>query len=293
MGNCAEETAKKHSVSREDQDTYALESYARASKAWSSGAFAAEIAPVTIPDRRGDIVFKEDEEYKNLKAEKVRSLRPVFAKDGTVTAANASKINDGASAVVLASQSKIDEAGLKPLARILCRSSTLEMSDTNRAESLSGQPTPTPHARPLTSLSLLLLPSQERWRRLASQKIKVRDRPVCQRDISERLTLLVFFWPNSGRVRDQRGFLSRRTGQHEDPRPRPGQGQPSRRRCRLGPPRRQLRFQNHRDVGHSCALLFGIFEANFNLGSVSCTNSRRARSVWPVSATVVCPIFLT
>lgn len=120
MGNCAEETAKKHSVTREEQDTYALQSYDRAAKAWSAGAFQAEIAPVTIADRRGDIVFKEDEEYKNVKPEKVRTLRPVFAKDGTVTAANASKINDGASALVLASKAKVDEAGLKPLARIIC-----------------------------------------------------------------------------------------------------------------------------------------------------------------------------
>lgn len=119
MGNCAEETAKKHSVSREDQDTFALESYSRAAQAWSSGAFEAEIAPVTIKDRRGDIVVKEDEEYKNVKPEKVRSLRPVFQKDGTVTAANASKINDGASAVVVASKAKVDELGLKPQARIL------------------------------------------------------------------------------------------------------------------------------------------------------------------------------
>lgn len=123
MGNCAEETAKKHNVSREDQDTYALESYDRAAKAWSSGAFDAEIAPHTISDRRGDTVVKEDEEYKNVKPEKVRSLRPVFVKDGTVTAANASKINDGASAVVVASKSKAEELGVKPLAKILGRSS--------------------------------------------------------------------------------------------------------------------------------------------------------------------------
>lgn len=85
MGNCAEDTARKHNLSREDQDAYAIESYRRAAEAWKSGAFDKEIAPVTIPDRRGDIIFKEDEEYKNIKVDKVRSLRPVFQKDGTVT----------------------------------------------------------------------------------------------------------------------------------------------------------------------------------------------------------------
>lgn len=92
MGNCAEATAKKYNITREQQDDYAIESYRRAGEAWKAGAFEAEIAPITIKDRRGDIVFKEDEEYKNIKLEKVKGLRPVFDKAGTVTAANASSI---------------------------------------------------------------------------------------------------------------------------------------------------------------------------------------------------------
>ncbi|KAM0750600.1 thiolase [Meredithblackwellia eburnea MCA 4105] len=120
MGNCAESTATKHSITREDQDTFALASYSKAAKAWESGAFAAEIAPVTIKDaRKGDTVIKEDEEYKKIIASKVPSLKPVFRKDGTVTAANASNLNDGASALVLASGDKVDELGLKPLAKII------------------------------------------------------------------------------------------------------------------------------------------------------------------------------
>ena len=97
------------------------ESYRRATEAWKSGAFAAEIAPVTISDpRKGDTVFAEDEQYKMLRADKVKGLKPVFQKDGgTITAANASALNDGASAIVLATQAKVDELGLKPLARII------------------------------------------------------------------------------------------------------------------------------------------------------------------------------
>lgn len=120
MGVCAEETAVKHQITREDQDAYCLESYRKAAEAWKSGAFANEIAPVTIPNARtGDVTISEDEEYKKIKADKVPSLKPVFKKDGTVTAANASTLNDGASALVLASQDKVNEYGLKPLARIV------------------------------------------------------------------------------------------------------------------------------------------------------------------------------
>ncbi|KAK0548609.1 Acetyl-CoA acetyltransferase, mitochondrial [Tilletia horrida] len=120
MGVCAESTAKKHNLTREDQDAYAIESYKRAAAAWERKAFAAEIAPVTIPDpRKGDVEVAEDEEYKNVKMDKIPTLRPVFQKDGTVTAANASTLNDGASAVVLASQAAIDKHGLKPLAKIV------------------------------------------------------------------------------------------------------------------------------------------------------------------------------
>ena len=120
----AEETARKYSVAREAQDDFAIEYYRRAAEAWSSGSFKNEIAPVTIKDaRRGDTQITEDEEYKNIKLDKVKSLRPVFQKEnGTVTAANASSINDGASAVVVATQAKIDELSLKPIAKILCAS---------------------------------------------------------------------------------------------------------------------------------------------------------------------------
>ncbi|ORY88314.1 Thiolase, N-terminal domain-domain-containing protein [Leucosporidium creatinivorum] len=121
MGNCADETARKHSITREDQDTFALSSYSKAASAWSAGAFSAEIAPVTLSDpRKGDTIVAEDEEYKKILPAKVPSLKPVFGKDGTVTAANASNLNDGASALVLANQAKVDELGLKPLARIVC-----------------------------------------------------------------------------------------------------------------------------------------------------------------------------
>ncbi|KAE8270392.1 hypothetical protein A4X09_0g1953 [Tilletia walkeri] len=120
MGVCAENTAKKYNLTREDQDAYAIQSYKRAAAAWERKAFADEIAPVTIPDpRKGDVEIAEDEEYKNVKMDKIPSLRPVFQKDGTVTAANASTLNDGASALVLASQAAIDKHGLKPLAKII------------------------------------------------------------------------------------------------------------------------------------------------------------------------------
>ncbi|CAO1632032.1 unnamed protein product [Parajaminaea phylloscopi] len=119
MGNCAEKTAKDHGFSREDQDAYAIESYRRAAEAWKNGAFQNEIAPVTIADKRGDVVVSEDEEYKNIKLDKVPTLRPVFDKAGTVTAANASTLNDGASAVVLSTKDEADKLGVKPLAKIL------------------------------------------------------------------------------------------------------------------------------------------------------------------------------
>jgi acetyl-CoA C-acetyltransferase len=92
MGNCAESSAKKLNITREEQDAYAIESYRRAAESWKSGAFDAEIAPISIKDRKGETIFKEDEEYKNIKPDKVAGLRPVFDKNGTVTAANASSI---------------------------------------------------------------------------------------------------------------------------------------------------------------------------------------------------------
>ncbi|WVQ97073.1 hypothetical protein IAU59_004183 [Kwoniella sp. CBS 9459] len=120
MGNCAEHTAAKHNITREDQDDFCLSSYTRAEEAWASGAFDEEIAPVTVKTRKGDVVVKEDEDYKKLLKDKFRTIRPVFQKEnGTVTAANASSLNDGASAVVLASGEVVEKEGLKPLARVL------------------------------------------------------------------------------------------------------------------------------------------------------------------------------
>ncbi len=119
MGNCADNTAKEMSISREEQDEYAINSYKRSAESWKNGAFNDEIVGVEVPQRRGEpIIVTEDEEYKNVKFDKIPSLRPVFSKEGTVTAANASTINDGASALVLMSKEKADELGIKPIARI-------------------------------------------------------------------------------------------------------------------------------------------------------------------------------
>lgn len=119
MGNCADNTAKEMKISREMQDEYAINSYKRVAKATEEGRFKEEIVPVEVPQRKGDpLIITEDEEYKNVKFEKIPSLRPVFAKDGTVTAANASTINDGASALVLMSKEKADALGIKPIAKI-------------------------------------------------------------------------------------------------------------------------------------------------------------------------------
>ena len=120
MGNCAEICAKEHGISREDQDDFAITSYQRASAAWINGKFNDEIVAVSVPQRKGDpIVIKEDEEYKNVFLDKIPGLRPAFDKDGTITAANASTINDGASALILASKEAVDKYGLKPLAKIV------------------------------------------------------------------------------------------------------------------------------------------------------------------------------
>lgn len=119
MGVCADECAVEYNFSREDQDNFAIESYNRSAKAWSEGKFADEVVPVEIPQRRGEpIIFSEDEEYKNVKMEKIPALRPAFTKDGTVTAANASTINDGGAALVLMSAEKAQELGIAPLAKI-------------------------------------------------------------------------------------------------------------------------------------------------------------------------------
>ena len=120
MGVCADATAKKYKFSREDQDAFAIQSYKRSAAATESGMMKAEIVPVTIPQRKGDpIVMKEDEEFKRVKFEKIPQLRAAFTKDGTVTAANASTINDGAAAVVLMSGTKMKKLKLKPIARIV------------------------------------------------------------------------------------------------------------------------------------------------------------------------------
>ncbi len=120
MGNAAELCAKECNISREAQDEFAIESYKRAAAAWQSGAFNDEIVGVEVPQRKGDpILITEDEEYKNVMMDKIPTLRPVFQKDGTVTAANASTLNDGASAVVLMSKEKMEELGVKPLAKIV------------------------------------------------------------------------------------------------------------------------------------------------------------------------------
>lgn len=117
MGNAAELCAKECNISREDQDSFAIESYKRSQAAWEKGWFNEEIVPVEIPNKKGDpIIFSKDEEPFNVKFDKIAGLKPAFVKDGTVTAANASTMNDGAAAVVLMSKEKADALGIKPLA---------------------------------------------------------------------------------------------------------------------------------------------------------------------------------
>ena len=120
MGVFADATAVKHQLSREEQDAFAIESYGRAAIAWESGAMQNEVVPVAVSQRRGeDIIIAEDEEYTNVKLEKIPLLRPAFSKEGTVTAANASTINDGAAALVLMSEEKAKALGITPLATLL------------------------------------------------------------------------------------------------------------------------------------------------------------------------------
>jgi acetyl-CoA C-acetyltransferase len=119
MGNCAELCAKEMNFSREQQDAFAVESYNRSAKAWAEGKFSDEVVPVAVAQRRGDdLIISEDEEYKNVKMDKIPNLRPVFDKEGTVTAANASTLNDGAAALILMSVDKAKALGLQPLAKI-------------------------------------------------------------------------------------------------------------------------------------------------------------------------------
>ncbi|MGJ8684892.1 MAG: acetyl-CoA C-acyltransferase [Nonlabens sp.] len=120
MGVCADMCATEHKFSREDQDSFAVQSYNRSAEAWKNGKFNNEVVPVAVPQRRGDdVIVDHDEEYSNVRMEKIPSLRPAFTKDGTVTAANASTINDGAAAIVLMSEDKAKELGLNPIATII------------------------------------------------------------------------------------------------------------------------------------------------------------------------------
>ncbi|EIW82381.1 peroxisomal 3-ketoacyl-CoA-thiolase [Coniophora puteana RWD-64-598 SS2] len=119
MGNCGEFAAEKYGISRESMDAHAIESYKRADRAWKEGAFNAEIAPVTVKGKKGDTVVKEDEEYKKVIFDKVPSLKSAFRQGGSITAANSSNINDGASALILMSAAKAKELGVKPLAKVV------------------------------------------------------------------------------------------------------------------------------------------------------------------------------
>jgi acetyl-CoA C-acetyltransferase len=119
MGVCADLCATEYNITREDQDAFAIQSYERSAKAWAEGKFDNEVIPVSIPQRRGEpVVFAKDEEFTNVKLGKIPALNPVFTKEGTVTAANASTINDGAAALILMSEEKAQSLGLKPLAYI-------------------------------------------------------------------------------------------------------------------------------------------------------------------------------
>lgn len=119
MGVWAELCASECNISREDQDIYAIESYKRSAAAWAGGKFTGEIVPITIAGKKGDTVIAEDEEFKNVNFEKIPALRPVFKKDGTVTAANASTLNDGAAALILVNAEQVKAQNLKPLAKII------------------------------------------------------------------------------------------------------------------------------------------------------------------------------
>jgi len=120
MGVCAEKCAEEYKITREDQDNFAIDSYKKSAAAWEAGKFNDEIVPVEVPQRRGDaIIVDKDEEFSNVKLDKIPNLRTVFKKDGTVTAANASTLNDGASALILVSKEKMEELRLNPIAKII------------------------------------------------------------------------------------------------------------------------------------------------------------------------------
>ena len=119
MGNCGESCAEKYGISRADQDEYAVQSYTRSKIAWESGKFNTEVVPVEVAGRKGSVTIAEDEEYKQVNFEKIGQLRPSFKSDGTITAANASTLSDGAAAVVLMSAQKVQELGVTPLAEVI------------------------------------------------------------------------------------------------------------------------------------------------------------------------------
>jgi acetyl-CoA C-acetyltransferase len=120
MGNCAELCATKYEITREDQDAFAINSYKRAAAAWEAGRFADEVVGVSVPQRKGDpVMVVEDEEFKNVFLDKIPALRPAFDKEGTITAANASTLNDGASALILVSEEAVAKYNLKPIAKIV------------------------------------------------------------------------------------------------------------------------------------------------------------------------------
>ena len=130
MGVCAEKCAKEKNISREEQDAFAIASYKRAAQAWEAGNFDDEIVPVEVPQRRGDaIIIDRDEEYTAVKMEKIPTLRPVFDKEGTVTAANASTLNDGASALILMSKEKMEALGLKAIAKVVSYADAAQTSE--------------------------------------------------------------------------------------------------------------------------------------------------------------------
>lgn len=119
MGNCGESAATKYEITRESMDAHAIESYTRSARAWKEGVFDKEVAPVTIKGKKGDTIVKEDEEYKKVMFDKIPTLKSAFRKDGNITAANSSNLNDGASALILMSAEKAQELGVKPLAKVI------------------------------------------------------------------------------------------------------------------------------------------------------------------------------
>ena len=119
MGQCAELCAKEYNITREEQDAFAIQSYKRSAEAWAQGRFNEEIVPVRVPSKKGESLVSTDEEYQSVQFEKIPTLKPVFQKDGTITAANASTMNDGAAVLILMSKEKVEKLGLKPLARIV------------------------------------------------------------------------------------------------------------------------------------------------------------------------------